>query len=121
MDISRLNPTPRYADATIFNGLVHAAEVPADAGADITAQCRSMLDLLEQTLRKAGSDKSRLLMVTLYLVDMNDYATMNAVWEAWLPEGCAPARVCVQVGRLASAGLRIEIAVTAARQPGAQA
>jgi len=39
---------------------------------------------------------------------------VNAVWEAWLPPGCAPSRACVQVARLASPGWKVEIAVQAA-------
>jgi enamine deaminase RidA (YjgF/YER057c/UK114 family) len=40
---------------------------------------------------------------------------MNAVWDAWVPPGSAPARACVQVAGLADPGWRIEIALTAAR------
>ena len=64
-------------------------------------------------LAQAGSDKSQLLMVTIYLADMADYDAMNAVWDAWLPEGCAPARACVQA-RLARPEYRVEMAFTAA-------
>ncbi len=48
---------------------------------------------------------------------MADYDTVNAVWDAWVPAGTAPARACVQVGRLASPGWRVEIAVQAAVEP----
>lgn len=115
MTITRLNPTARYADATVFNGLVHAVEVPASESGDIAEQAQSMLALLTQTLEKAGSGPDRLLMATIYLVDMEDYDGMNAVWEAWLPAGAAPTRACVQVARLAKPGWRVEIAVTAAQ------
>jgi enamine deaminase RidA (YjgF/YER057c/UK114 family) len=54
-------------------------------------------------------------MATIYLVDMADYAGMNAVWDAWVPPGSAPARACVQVAGLADPGWRIEIALAAAR------
>lgn len=116
MPLTRLNPTARYADATVFNGLVHAVEVPAEESGDITAQTISLLGLLEQTLEKAGSGRERLLMATIYLVDMADYDGMNAVWEAWLPAGAAPSRACVQVARLAKPGWRVEMAVTAAQR-----
>jgi enamine deaminase RidA (YjgF/YER057c/UK114 family) len=116
-EIHRLNPTLRYADATVFNGMVFAVEVPGTESGDIRSQCESMLALLEITLLKAGSDKSRLLMATLYVVDMADYADLNAVWEGWLPAGCAPTRACVQVQQLANPGWRVEIAVTAAQKP----
>jgi enamine deaminase RidA (YjgF/YER057c/UK114 family) len=115
MTITRLNPTARYADATVFNGLVHAVEVPASESGDITEQARSMLALLTQTLEKAGSGPGRLLMATIYLVDMADYDGLNTVWEAWLPAGAAPTRACVQVAHLAKPGWRVEIAVTAAQ------
>jgi enamine deaminase RidA (YjgF/YER057c/UK114 family) len=114
-DVTRLNPAARYADATIFNGLVQAVEVPAEETGDIRTQTASMLDLLESTLNAAGSGKERLLMATIYLVDMADYAGMNEVWERWLPGGCAPSRACVQVVRLAKPGWRVEIAVMAAQ------
>ena len=42
-----------------------------------------------------------------------DYDAVNAVWDAWLPEGAAPVRCCVEA-RLANPGWRVEMAVTAA-------
>jgi len=113
--ITRLNPAPRYADATIFNGLVHTVEVPAETTGDIRTQTASLLELLERALVRAGSSKSRLLMATIYLIDMADYDGMNEAWEQWLPAGCAPSRACVQVVRLARPGWRVEIAVMAAQ------
>jgi enamine deaminase RidA (YjgF/YER057c/UK114 family) len=113
-DISRLYPAARYADATVFNGLVHAVEVPSDDTNGIHEQTASMLAALDTTLIKAGSGKNRLLMATIYLTDMADYAGMNEAWEDWLPAGCAPARACVQVVRLADPAWRVEIAVMAA-------
>ena len=114
MAIQRLNPSARYADATIYHGLVHAVEVPFGEDGDIKSQMASLLAQLEKTLEAASSGKDRLLMATVYLVDMADYEGMNEVWEAWLPFGCAPSRACVQVARLAHAGWRVEVAVTAA-------
>eukprot|EP00727_Mastigamoeba_balamuthi_P005276 m51a1_g14747 hypothetical protein (118) ;mRNA; f:311269-311747 len=113
-EIKRLNPTRRYADATVYNGLVHATEVPASEDGDMRSQVVGVLDSLATTLVKAGSNKSRILMATIYVVDMADVPALNEAWEAWLPEGCAPARACVQVSRLACPGWRVEIALTAA-------
>ena len=67
----------------------------------------------EATLRRAGSDPTRLLQVTLYLADMDDYDAMNAVWDNWVPEGTAPARACVQAC-LANPEMRVEVVVIAA-------
>ena len=112
--IQRLNPTPRYADATVFNGLAHLVEVPAFDDGDISSQAQSMLEQLDATLNKIGSAKDRLLMVTVYLTDMADYAAFNTVWEAWLPCGAAPSRACVKVAGLANPGWKVEIAAVAA-------
>ena len=46
---------------------------------------------------EAGSDKSRILSVTIYLRDMaRDYAGLNQVWDAWVAPGAAPGRACVE-------------------------
>ena len=81
--------------------------------ADITAQTLEVLASIERQLIDAGSDKSRLLMCTIYLPDMADYAAMNEVWDLWLPEGAAPSRACVQAS-LANPAYRVEVVVTAA-------
>ena len=79
-------------------------------------QMQEVLANIERLLSAAGSDKTRLLMATIYLHDMNDYAAMNAVWDAWLPVGTAPARACVEA-KLANPGFKVEMVVTAACRP----
>ena len=113
-DIQRAGTTQRYSDYTVHNGVVYCVEVPPDEHADVATQTAAMLASLETLLASAGSGKDRLLMATLYLTDMADYDAVNAVWEAWLPPGCAPSRACVQVVRLAAPGWKVEIAVQAA-------
>ena len=113
MNIQRHGTTRRYSDSVVHNGTVYLVEVPANLDGDITAQTENMLAGVERLLAQAGSDKTRLLMATIYLSDMADYDAMNAVWDAWVPEGCAPTRACVQA-RLAKPEYRVEIALTAA-------
>ena len=115
MTIERHGTTRRYSDVVAHGGTVYLVEVPQTLNADIATQTREVLDSVEALLLKAGSDKTRLLQVTLYLPDMADYAAMNAVWDAWVPEGTAPARACIQAG-LANPGYRIEAVVIAARR-----
>jgi len=112
-DIQRSGTTARYSDFTIHKGVVYCVEVPPDETADITSQTAAMLESLERLLERAGSGKDRLLMATLYLIRMDDYDAVNAVWDAWVPPGMAPTRACVEVGRLASPGWKVEIAVMA--------
>jgi enamine deaminase RidA (YjgF/YER057c/UK114 family) len=113
MTIQRHGTTRRYSDSVSHAGIVHLVEVPANPEADIAGQTANLLAGLDRLLHQAGSDRSRLLMVTIYLADMGDYDAMNAVWDAWLPEGCAPARACVEA-RLANPAWRVEMAVVAA-------
>ncbi|ENO77439.1 RidA family protein [Thauera sp. 63] len=112
--IERHGVSARYADAVIHNGVIYLVEVPASADGDITRQTQEVLDSIARQLEAHGSDRSRILMATIYLTDLADSAGMNAVWEAWLPPGCAPARACVKVAGLVDPGWRIEIALTAA-------
>ena len=113
MSIQRHGTTRRYSDSVVHQGTVYLVEVPGNPEGDIVAQTGNLLGGIDRLLAQAGSDRTKLLMVTVYLADMADYDGMNAVWDAWVPEGCAPTRACVQA-RLAHPGWRVEMAVTAA-------
>lgn len=113
MQIQRHGTTRRYSDSVVHNSTVYLVEVPSNLDDDITAQTSNLLSSIENLLAQAGSDKTRLLMVTIYLADMADYDAMNAVWDDWLPMGSAPTRACVQA-RLANPKFRVEMALTAA-------
>lgn len=112
-DIQRINPTPRWSDMTIFNGIAHFVEAPADSNADIHGQIAQVLAQAEISLETGGSDKSRLLSATLYVTDFNHLPIVNAAWEAWLPAGCAPSRACLKV-ELVDPNYLVEIAFVAA-------
>ncbi len=113
MQIQRRGTTRRYSDSVVHNGTVYLVEVPSNLEADITAQTANLLASVDRLLSEAGSNRSRLLMVTIYLADMADYDAMNVVWDAWVPEGQAPTRACLQA-RLANPGFRVEMVLTAA-------
>ena len=72
-----------------------------------------MLEKVDELLLQAGSDRAHMLSATIYVRDMKDFAAMNAVWDAWVPEGHAPARACVEA-RMARPELLVEISVIAA-------
>ena len=114
MSIERHGTTQRYSDVVAHGNTVYLVEVPQTLDADISVQTQEVLTSVEALLARAGSDKSRLLQVTLYLQNMDDYDAVNAVWDNWVPPGTAPARACIQA-RLANPGYRIEAVVIAAR------
>jgi enamine deaminase RidA (YjgF/YER057c/UK114 family) len=119
MTIERRNVGPRLSDLVIYapppaGRLVYlAGQVAEDRDADITGQTRSVLDQVDRLLAEAGSDKRHILSATIYLADMKDFAAMNAVWDAWVPQGDTPARATVEA-RLAHPAYRVEIQVVAA-------
>ena len=113
MEIKRLNPAPRWSDATSYHGIAHFVEVPADTSLDMENQINQILTQAEVTLEKIGSDKSRLLSATIYITDVINVPVLNKQWESWLPAGAAPSRACVKVGLL-DPSMLVEIAFVAA-------
>lgn len=114
MQIRRINPTARWSDITVFNGIAHFVEVPeTDTSADIKGQVQQIFSQAEQKLAGIGSDNSHILSVTIYLTDFANYAVLNEVWDDWFPAGCAPSRACVKV-QLANPAYLVEMAFVAA-------
>lgn len=103
----------RRSRAIIANGTVFmGGQVADDWDADITEQTRQTLARIESILLEAGSDKSKLVSAQIWLRSMDDYAAMNAVWDAWIDPAGAPTRSCGVV-EMADARLRVEIIPTA--------
>ncbi len=113
-DITRLDPGPRMSQAVIHNGTVHLAGQVGAPGGSVTAQTTAILEKIEALLARCGSDKSRILSATIWLASMEDFAEMNAVWDAWVDPGNPPARACGE-SRLATDELRVEIMIVAAQ------
>ena len=118
LPIERHHTGKRMSDVVVFTPAGQriawlAGQVAADPTADITGQAKSVLAQIDALLAGIGSDKTRILSATIYLPDIKDFAAMNAVWDAWVPQGHTPARATVEA-RLASPAYRIEIQVVAA-------
>ena len=113
--ISRLHTSPRASMIVRHGDVIYlSGQVAQDADTDVQEQTRSTLSRVEALLSEAGSSPSHILSATIYLRDTaNDFAPMNEVWNAWVPDGQAPARACVQA-HMARAALRVEISVIAA-------
>ncbi len=112
--IQRFDVGTRLSEMAVHNGTCYlAGQVAADATQDITGQTQQVLQAIDALLARAGSSKHKLLRVEIFLKDLADFPAMNAVWEAWLPAGCAPPRATVQA-HLAKPEWRVEMVVTAA-------
>jgi enamine deaminase RidA (YjgF/YER057c/UK114 family) len=114
-DIVRLGNSPRWSDVVIFAGVARWVEVAEDASGDARGQISQVLAQIDATLAQLGADKTRLLEVLIFLADLDDAATLNELWDAWVPRGGAPIRACIQA-RLAP-GCRVEMLITAAAEP----
>ena len=113
-DIVRLQVGPRMSQAVCHGGVVHlAGQVADDVALDVSGQTRQVLAAIDRLLEEAGSEKSRILQATVYLADIADFAAMNSVWDAWVPQGHTPARATVEA-KLATPAYRVEIQVVAA-------
>jgi enamine deaminase RidA (YjgF/YER057c/UK114 family) len=113
--ITRIETGKRMSNAVIHAGIVHLAGVVGEPGGDITAQTRDCLAEIDRLLALAGSDKTRILRTQIWLADIAaDFAAMNAVWDAWVPQGHTPARATGEA-KLATPQYRVEIIVTAAQ------
>ncbi len=118
MSVQRLHTNRRMSQIVIHQNTVYlAGQVAADddLNADAETQTRSTLTEIEKLLADAGTDKTRLLSVTIYLKDIDrDFAAMNSVWDQWLPEGTASARATVEA-KLCEPEILVEMSVVAAR------
>lgn len=116
-DIRRIGVSARYSELAVFNGVVYlGGMVPERGDTDIRGQTADVLQQVEHWLLQAGSDKSRILQVQIFLTDIAEIGVMNEVWDAWVVPGTAPPRATVKAA-LANPAYRIEIVVTAAQNP----
>lgn len=81
---------------------------------EIAEQTTRVMENLKAVLEAAGSSMAQVVKATVFLKDINDFATMNAVYDEYLaPEGAVPpARTTVEVSRLPKDAL-IEVELVA--------
>ena len=112
-DITRIETGARMSQAVIHNGTIYLAGQVGEPGTSATEQTQAILGKIDALLAEAGSDKTKILQTVIWLADMADFAEMNAVWDAWVAPGHAPARATGEA-RLAAPGYTVEIIIIAA-------
>ena len=115
MSITYIEPGARLSSAVIHGGKVYLAGYVAEeaAGGTVAEQTRDILAQIEQTLKEAGSDKTKLLKVNIWLTDIATIGEMNREWDKWVVPGKTPARATVEA-KLADPQWAVEIMVEAA-------
>ncbi len=107
-----------YSQATIVNGLIYTAgqialnpQTMEIVHGGIKEQTERVMENLRAVLQAAGSDFSKVLKTTVFLVDMADFTAMNEVYSAAFG-GHKPARSTVAVSGLPR-NVRVEIEIVA--------
>ena len=116
MSIQRIAAGPRMAKAVVHGDTVYlAGQVAGDAaGKSVGEQTADILGIIDGLLAEAGTDKTKLLMVNIWLSDISTFAEMNGVWDKWIVAGATPGRATVEA-KLAAPQFTVEIAVIAAK------
>jgi enamine deaminase RidA (YjgF/YER057c/UK114 family) len=84
------------------------------AGKSVAEQTAEILSIIDDLLKEAGSDKTKILSVNIYLADISTFAEMNSVWDQWVPKGHPPARATIEA-KLAAPAYTVEIMAVAAK------
>jgi enamine deaminase RidA (YjgF/YER057c/UK114 family) len=116
MTIERIGVGPRMSQAVVHRDTIYLAGQVANeaAGKSVGEQTKEILEIIDGLLAKTGADKTRILSATIYLADIKTFAEMNAIWDAWVPQGHTPARATVEA-KLAAPQHTVEIACIAAK------
>ena len=108
-------PVGPYSPGVQFERLIfvsgQGATDPATGelvGSDAASQTAQCLRNVQAILRAAGSDLQYVLRCGVFLVDMAEFPDMNAVYARTFGDH-RPARTTVEVSKLPSEGLRVEI------------
>ncbi|MBV9259955.1 MAG: RidA family protein [Pseudolabrys sp.] len=116
MKIERHDVGTRMSKVVVHGDTVYLAGIVADAakGKSVTDQTKDILLQIDGFLKKAGTDKSKLLSANIWITDMANFAEMNSVWDTWVSPHNTPARATVEA-KLAAPDYKVEIMVVAGR------
>ena len=113
-EIIRKETNQRMSRVVIHNKTAYfCGQVAKEMVQDIKVQTRTMLEKIDDLLDSVDVDRKAILSATIYLKNIEDFTRMNEVWDAWTPEGHAPARACVEA-RMARSEILVEISIIAA-------
>lgn len=116
MAVQRLHVEKRFSEIAISGNLVHlAGQLASDTSLDIRGQTKQTLDIIDRFLADAGTDKSQIMSVTIYLKDIEkDYTAFNEIWDLWVSDIQALPRTCVEA-KLYSPQVLVELTVVAVK------
>lgn len=116
MSVQRIHVEKRFSEIAISGNLVHlAGQLASDTQLDIKGQTQQTLNIIDRFLADAGTDKSHILSVMIFLKDIeHDYDAMNEIWDAWCADIQALPRTCVEA-KMYRPDVLVEMTVTAVK------
>ena len=97
--MKKLHSSERMSKIVVHNKTVYLCGQVGNAEDDIKAQTLTCLEKIESLLQEVGSDRSKLLMATVWVKSMSDFAAMNEIYAQFFDTN-KPARATVQAARL---------------------
>jgi 2-iminobutanoate/2-iminopropanoate deaminase len=99
-------PVGPYSQAVKADGWLYiSGQIPMDpkTGELVTEsfelQVRTVLNTITAILEAGGSGLDRVVKVTIFLADMDNFAALNTIYDEYFRES-RPARACVEVSRI---------------------
>lgn len=111
-------PIGPYSQAVLVKGTLYiSGQVPIEPASgqvqakEIKAQALQVMENLKAVLKAANMDFSKVVKTTIFLTDMNDFASVNEIYGSYFQDQF-PARETVQVSRLPK-DVNVEISMIA--------
>lgn len=110
MTIQRTETSRRMSQAVRAGNTIYIAGQLAydNQFADAKTQTTEILDRIDRLLAVHGANRENLVSATVWLSDIRYFHEINEVWDAWVPEGHAPGRACIE-SKIAFDGYKVEI------------
>lgn len=96
--IKRIGPSlysPTRSRIVVHNGIVTTVAVSGNKSPSLYEQSREALAVVDRHLAEAGTDKSRILMIMIYVRDVANKSEFNRAWDEWVDRANLPLRACV--------------------------
>jgi 2-iminobutanoate/2-iminopropanoate deaminase len=107
-----------YSQGVVAGGFLFVSgQIPLNpqtgeiVGGGIAAQTKQVLENMKAIVESAGGQMSNVVKVTIYIVEMQQFAVVNQIYETYFSSPF-PARACVEVSKLPK-GVEVEMDATA--------
>lgn len=103
-----VSPGAKAGDYIFLSGQIGPVDNEGKELKGIEAQTRQALEQMKSLLKEAGASLNDVVKVTIFLVNVGDFAKMNEVYKSYFTEDF-PARSTVVVAALARPEMLVEI------------